>query len=217
MAAYEYKVTDELARINNMSADSFPGAIGAFFLLQIYGFFIFQIFLSYISPLDLAAIIVLPFAALFFGIQSGTLSILGKAFSKRSFAHLSSFGNALEFARWILAILFVIVFISFIFGFYYPYRRYEYDLAQLAGFYVFSWAASLAYGRYVEHYAENKGPTIPKLGEYGLEGSIVILTCTAVFSAAAFYFGPTTFFPVTIFFLLGSGILMIMLARLMLE
>ena len=100
------KVATKLATITHISANSLFGAIGAFFLLQIYGFFIFEIFLSYLNPINWAIIFVLPFLALFLGIQSGILSIVYIALFRSSFAKASPFVSTIEFARLILAAIF---------------------------------------------------------------------------------------------------------------
>ncbi len=117
--------------------ESFWGSIASLVFFQIFGYIVFQSFISYLDNLFMlfyGSIWLLTF--LFF--QSKVMVKIRFFLSKKSLKSTTfSLRQKDDWFKFILTIIFLIVWILFLVG-YYPFPRSEYDIFKLIAFYIFS-------------------------------------------------------------------------------
>ncbi len=203
----------KLKRINNFDTDSFFGLVAALFLALIFNFYLYNAFFSFFTNYFIfQGLVVLFFVfwlLIFFMIQSGILKVIYLGFFEGLFKIYSPMKNIREFIRFISAIVFFIIFVSFHFG-YYPFEQYNVSLIYQGLFYIFSFGISIGYLEYVEKFKEGV-VKVPRLGEYDLEGIIVIIFVLISFGIASVFLSPY------LLGIIGFGLWFIMLSRLLLE
>ena len=129
--------------------DSFWGAVANIVFFQIVGFCIFQSFIFYLDDL---------FMMLYGGIwllvllyfQSKIMAKIRNYLSSKSVKSATlSLRNIDDWIKFVLTIVFIVIFILFIFD-YYPFPQKEYDLFSLIIFYVFSIGIASLFSIWVE-------------------------------------------------------------------
>jgi hypothetical protein len=147
------------SELKELSVQSFWGAVASFILLQIFGYFIFQAFVFYFG--SILMVWGIPWLLVFMVFQAEVICKIKKFIREGSLAEgIKSFIPTQkrcfdDFFKFFLSVVFLIVFIAFLLG-YYPFPMEKAPTMVLVAFYVFSWAVSWLVSYAIRNRANSK-------------------------------------------------------------
>jgi hypothetical protein len=190
-----------------IKVESFWGAIASIIFFQIFGYLIFQSFISYLDNLFMifyGSIWLLVFLFFQYKMMSKIRGFLSKKSAKTATLSLRQKD---DWTKFILTLIFIVILILFIFGFY-PFPQKEYDIFHLVMFYIFSLGVSSIFSIIIQ----KRIPQTKELKYQGsLGGGIVV---GIMFLLLAYFFdiyGTFSFFNFYFIGMVGFGVIMICL------
>jgi len=194
--------------------DSFWGAIANIIFFQIAGFFIFQSFIFYLDNLFMMFYGGIWLLVLLY-FQSKIMAKIRNYISSKSVKSATlSLRQVYDWIKVTLTIIFVLIFILFIFGFY-PFPKKQYDLFSLILFYIFSLGIASMFSIWLER-------SIPQTKNIKFSGSpIGGIIVGIIFLLIAYFFdkvsGDLLMFNFYLLGMPGIGIITICLTILLLR
>ena len=196
---------NKLEKLNHLTGKSFFGLLACLFLVLVFNYFQFQFLFFLLTDNPMLTLIGLIWFVIFFMIQAGIIKVIYRKLSSGDFVIYSPTNGKKEFVRFILFIIFAVLFFAFNFG-YYPLKTFSFSIVYEVIFFIISFAISTAYWKYVEAY-RNDSVYVPKFSKYNSWNLVTICVVLVMFGGVA------VILPYSPFGVIGFGAWFLMLSR----